>query len=128
MICADSCFIIDLLRGNSEAVKKAQELEVPVTTSINSFEVLNGILSKPHVSKNELFYCQDFFKNIKTLEFDYRASMIASEIDNTLIKEGKKIDVFDSLIAGTMLAHGVNMILTRNKHFERIKGIKTVSY
>lgn len=70
----------------------------------------------------------DFFSNIKTLEFDYKASILASEIDNALIKEGKKIDVFDSLIAGTMLANGVDTILTRNKHFERIKGIKMINY
>ena len=41
MICLDSTFIIDFLRNDPKAIKKAEEIknEVIVTTSINVFEV-----------------------------------------------------------------------------------------
>lgn len=36
---------------------------------------------------------------------------------------------FDSMIAGILLANGVDKIITKNvKHFEKIKGLRVISY
>jgi len=49
MICFDSDFIIDFLRGKKEAINKVKEFEDDgrelITTAINSLEIYVGIMT-----------------------------------------------------------------------------------
>ena len=54
---------------------------------------------------------------------------IAAEILAKLFKEGKIIEQNDAIIISIMLKNGIDKIITKNKkHFDRVKGIKVISY
>ncbi|MFQ5532191.1 MAG: type II toxin-antitoxin system VapC family toxin [Candidatus Nanoarchaeia archaeon] len=132
MKCLDTTFLIDVLRNDKDAFKKASEIESDniVTTSINFFECVLGIhLEKEGNKELKMQKFKDMILNINILPFNIKSSFIASKIAADLIKKGQKIDDLDNLIAGTMLANNCNIVVTRDiKHFKRIKGIKVESY
>src|SRR3989339_810212 len=130
MICLDTNFIIDLLNNNSEAVKKVGEIEgeVLATTSINAFEVFFGIYTKKGNKENELTSFKNLLDNLEIFNFNLNSAFLASKIKAELQGEGKQISPMDSLVAGTIYANHCNCILTDDKHFSRIKGLKVESY
>ncbi len=131
MICLDSTFLIDYLRGDAAAIKKAESLigRKIATTSVNCFEVLAGLVGNRNVPKGALEVFSEFIASVEVLELDYRASGESAKIFSVLSLQGKQIEGSDCMIAGTMLSHGCSEIITRNKkHFSRIRGIKVEVY
>lgn len=131
MICLDSSFLIDFLRNDASAANRVKFLEDESfsISSISVFEVALGfhLMKEFSSAKYEKFI--DVVREMDVLNLDLRASILSSKISASLIKEGKTINQSDCLIAGTMISNGVNNILTKDKaHFDRIKGIKVISY
>ena len=130
MKCLDSNFLIDFLRNESKAVKMASKFENEsiCSTSINIFEVLFGIqLMKEKEERIEKF--KQFIKTFDILLFDLESIERASEIAAELVKQRKDASANDCLIAGTMIAHGCNSIVSNDfEHFDKIKGIKVERY
>ncbi|MBS3083651.1 type II toxin-antitoxin system VapC family toxin [Candidatus Pacearchaeota archaeon] len=63
---------------------------------------------------------------INSLEINFGLS---STIFFELSSKGILIGKFDCMIAGTLLSNGIDTIITKNKkHFEKIKGLKVLSY
>ena len=130
MICLDSTFIIDYLRGKEEALEKAAEYDEGelVTTTINCFEALSGIISSNADSREPDSFA-GFIASIQVLDLDYRAAYEGARIFSGLAGLGKQVGAADCMVAGAMLSNGCRKILTRNKkHFERIKGIEVETY
>ena len=131
MKALDSTFIIDFLRNDAKAIKKATEIqqELIVTTAINHFEVLLGIHLSKENKERRLQSFEEFMENIAIYPLDTKASKKASEVAATLIKSGKTIEELDYLIAGILLNNSCTTIITRNTdHFKRIEGINVESY
>jgi len=126
----DSTFLIDFLRSDSKAVSIASKLsnEFLATSSINIFEVMLGIYLDSNKSEEKLNKFRDLVNNLNIFSFEVDDSLIASRIAAQLIKDGGMIDDLDSLIVGVMKANNIFEIITRDKHFSRIKGIKVLSY
>ncbi|PIN91372.1 hypothetical protein COU57_01010 [Candidatus Pacearchaeota archaeon CG10_big_fil_rev_8_21_14_0_10_32_14] len=124
----DSSFIIDLLKGDERALNKSKDIgknEIIKTTTINSFEVLQG---GEYARKDEKEKINRFFDNIEIIDFDFNSSKKGGKIHSDLIKNGIEIDPEDSMIAGIALIHN-EKILTKNvKHFSRIKDLEIESY
>ena len=58
-----------------------------------------------------------------------KASIKAGEIAASLMTEGKKIEETDCMIAAIAIVNGIDKIVTANKaHYERITGIKVITY
>jgi predicted nucleic acid-binding protein len=132
MKCIDSDFILDFLSNDSGAVRKASEIrnEKLVTTAVQVFEAAN-ILRTMGKNEEAMETFEKFAGNIDILNLDARSMLRASR----LVKESgfqRKDDSKaqgDFLIAGTMLGHGCDTIITRDaEHFKGIKGIKIESY
>ena len=132
MICLDTTLIIDFLKNNPRAINICNKLkhEILVTTTVNTFELLFGILRKKQINYNkEIEGLMEFINNVDVLSLDYKSSVRASEVASDLVKKGLQIESNDCLIAGTMLANNCNTLITLDKeHFERIKGIKVETY
>ncbi len=130
MIFVDSDCIIDFLRGDEDAIKIiAKYLGEVVSSELNSFEVFFGIFNKENMPKNELISAERFFENIKIFGFDSQCGKIAAGILSDLKRKGVEINQNDCLIASVMIKNGIDKIITRNKkHFERVKGLKILSY
>ncbi len=123
----DSTALIDYLRGKENAVKAVNSANNKAITTVNIFEISLGHHLRNN--KNEEIRFNEFINSIKELELDRKSAIRSAEISARLIKEGKRIEETDCLIAGIALSNGVSTILTDNKsHFERIKGIKVVTY
>ena len=128
MICLDSDFIIDFLRGKTEAVSAFKDIyEDVATTEINTFEIFFGIYQKEK-SENEENLAKSFFQSIEVLGAG-NCGMKAARIHTNLIKQGKAIEQNDCMIASIMLSNGCNRIITKNrKHFSKIEGIEVITY
>ena len=126
---ADTSFIIDVMRGEEQAVKKVEEMEgknKPMTiSSISFFELWSGIeqAEKPEKEKEKI---QDVISSRAIHDFDRSAGEIAGKIDGILCKNGKKVEPQDSMISGIAIREN-EKILTRNiQHFRWIADVSTL--
>ncbi|MBS3781376.1 MAG: PIN domain-containing protein [Candidatus Thermoplasmatota archaeon] len=127
---ADTSFIIDVMRGEENAVRKVDELEKddkPLNiTSISLFELYSGIgqVEKTEKEKEKI---QEVLRSRAVYEFDRIAGEIAGRIDGMLCNEGKMVEPQDSMISGIAIREN-EKILTRNlDHFRRISDISTLN-
>lgn len=130
MIGLDTCTIIDYFRNNLNLKKLMDSIgDIFVSTTINYWEIKGGLNPKDKNYIDENKYFEDFFKDIIIFDFDKNSVRISSETFWELANKGEMIDDFDAMIAGAFLSNGVDTIITKNKkHFERIKGLKVLSY
>ncbi len=127
----DTTFLIDFLKNDAGAIKKARESynERLFTTEINVYEVVLGIYSLRGDFAKELNKAEGLFQSLNLLDLNHQSALSAAKIFGTLTREGSMIDHNDCLTAGIALANDVTTIITRNKeHFSRIKGIKVEMY
>jgi len=130
LICLDSTFIIDYLRGEPQALEKAAEYgeEELVTTTVNCFEALSGIIGSNAGQRGQDSFA-GLIASIRVLDLDYRAAHEGAGIFSGLAGIGKRIEASDCMVAGAMISNGCRKILTRNKkHFSRISGIEVETY
>ena len=130
MIGLDTTAIIDLFKKDESLRNLLKDLDDNfVSTVINYWEIKGGLNPKDNRYVLENKYYEDLFANIVIFDFDKHCVRKSSEVFWELSARGEMIDDFDSMIAGILLSNGVNKIITRNaKHFERIKGLKVLSY
>jgi len=131
MMIADTCFLIDFMRGDKGAVELMNSINEPILiTIINYYDLFVRAFRHAGVDSDKyLDYAKEFLENFETLYFDRHSMLESAKIKARLISQGNKIEDSDCMIAGIALKNGINTIITRNKsHFDRIKGIKIVSY
>ena len=130
MKCLDTTFLIDFLKQNKDAIRKASEIEEEslCTTSINVFEFLLGSYQKEELTEIEINQLKELIKNLDVLPFDLKSSFMSSKIAADLIKRHQEISLGDSLIVGVMIANNCFEIVTRDKHFSKIKNINVITY
>ncbi|MBS3056986.1 MAG: PIN domain-containing protein [Candidatus Aenigmarchaeota archaeon] len=126
----DTSFIIDLLRSDNGAVKKAEELqkssELLLTTTITVFEIWQGTMDIKNDKKRTAI--SELLQSLGLLVLDFDSAKKAGEIHSRLIKKGEEIDPEDSMIAGISITRG-ERLLTRNiEHFKRIGELRVESY
>ncbi len=128
----DTTFLIDLLRGEQDALAKAKLIEKfrLFTTELNFFEIVVGIYSQKKGDYGaHLLKAEKLFSRLEILPFGHRSAIKAGQIAGELIRKGVQIDSHDCIMAGIALSNNCNIIVTRNKeHFERIKNIKVDCY
>jgi tRNA(fMet)-specific endonuclease VapC len=127
----DTSFIIDLLRGREEAVRRIKTLEAESTaTNISSpsiFELFVGIslTKKPDSEKRRIM---DFLKSWGTLVLDSECAARGGTIHGQLIKDGQPIDPEDSMIAAIALINDEVLLTKNSKHFSRVPDLRTEGY
>ena len=127
MVCLDTDFLVDLFRGEADAVKRAEEIDSEglrkATTPVNAFELYLGAhLSKKREENLELV--RDSLLSIQLLDFDEKSCIKAGAIAADLKKQGKPIGVRDSMIAGIALRFEQTLFTRNIEHFSRVKGLK----
>ncbi len=126
----DTSFLIDLFKNKPEALRKAQELDKtsqPIrTTSITVFELWQGLedLQNP-IKRNRM---EQFLNSQGLLQFDIESAKKAGIIYAQLERRGEIIEEGDCMIAGIALHHNEPLLTRNTKHFQRIKGLKVVTY
>jgi len=134
IICLDSCFIIDFLKGDQGA-KRAYDKHKDkkfYTAEICVYEVCCGLFyakGKPEGNKRLFDQFMDFISTIELIPMTNLFAMESAKIFAELKCKGKMIDDADCLVAGMTLSSGCSKIITRNKkHFSNIKGLDVIGY
>lgn len=70
----------------------------------------------------------DFLKPASVLPLGVKEARTAAGINATLEQAGTPIDPFDTLIAGTVLAHGATLITHNLTEFSRVKDLNVVDW
>lgn len=131
MVCLDTSFIIDLIRGKEEVrllkegLDKSSESVVIPTPSV--IELIKG-LKIGNVSEREEEKVNELIYSLTILNLDRESAILAGNIEGDLINKGLKIDIEDVMIAAIAITNE-DKLLTRNiKHFKRIKGLELEGY
>jgi tRNA(fMet)-specific endonuclease VapC len=111
----DTSFIVDLLRGNEEALKKLAEMEAGditlSTTEINVLELYKGAYLSMKTHKN-LEEIMEILESFQVLELEESVYEFFASLSANLLSRGRPIGVFDELIAAIVLCHD-GKIITR---------------
>ena len=130
MVCLDTSFIIDLLRGNNGAINLKEFIdnnsEIINIPSMVVTEIVSGLLYKK--SDNELKIVDNMFSSFNILNFDKESAFLAGEIESSLIKKGEKIDIEDIIIAATTIINKDYLVTSNIKHFSKIHGLNVKGY
>ena len=128
---ADTSFLIDLMVGNEDAVKKAREVEAKNTPIIvgapTMFELYVGLSlsSKAEAEKTRITVV---LESLPFLPLDLESSKAGGRIYGEKKRSGSSIDSEDAMVAGIAKIHG-EKVLTRNlKHFQGIEGVDVETY
>ncbi|MGC8515901.1 MAG: type II toxin-antitoxin system VapC family toxin [Thermoplasmata archaeon] len=128
---ADTSFLVDIMKSNKEAIKKAEEIEKTgstiAVTSISIFELFVGVcLSiKQDQERNKI---TRILNGLSIISFDEDSAREAGRIFAQKRMRGLVIDPEDSMIAG-ICARRNEILITRNiKHFSDIENVRIDSY
>ena len=131
MVCLDTSFIVDVLRGKQDAKRVLEELTATSeTTSIATptlMELQTSIALNTRGS-NEGELIDQIKASSVLLSLDHESATRAGDIEATLILAGKTIPPVDIMIAAIALQNN-EAVLTRNaRHFKRIEGLEVRTY
>jgi predicted nucleic acid-binding protein len=127
MMALDTCFVLDYLDGTPAAAEllDAYEAESFVAPPLVFFEVFRGVAGSD--TDRTVDAVASGLDWIEPLPTTLPATQAAAAIEAELAEDGTRINLGETLIAGTCRHHGATVV-TRNDHFERVPGLETVSY
>ncbi len=131
MVCLDSDFLVGVLRNQTEALAKLDQLEAlghPLsTTTINAVELYKGAALSANSRANRE-RVKELLKCLVILPLDLEAAKEAGPILAKLRRQGQSIGDMDGLIGGIVLSHK-EVLVTRNlRHYNRIPSLRTDSW
>ncbi|MFH2112703.1 MAG: type II toxin-antitoxin system VapC family toxin [Candidatus Bathyarchaeota archaeon] len=131
MKLVDTTFLIDLLRGDPGAVEAAEALEREggaATTSVNVYELFTGIYNVADAERRAE-QAERLVGRLEVFSLDEASAKTAAAMTARQNRSKEPLDVLDTLIASTSIAHGCRTILTRNiRHFNRMPGVQAETY
>lgn len=130
MVCLETTFLVDFLRGNLaleaaldewEASNKRVTIPAPALA-----EVAFGVEMEKTGRERKLL--EKICSRFVVLHLTERSAMRAGKIDAELTEAGETIGLIDAMIAAVALEHE-EVLVTRNlKHFERIPNLEVQGY
>ncbi|MBI5373877.1 MAG: type II toxin-antitoxin system VapC family toxin [Candidatus Schekmanbacteria bacterium] len=125
----DTDWIIHYLNGNEGIVGNLKELKIEgLSISVVSLaEVYEGIYYSTNPIDNEKGL-NDFLTRVSILGIDNEICKVFGKERGRLRKTKNLIDDFDLLIASTCLCHKLTLLTNNRKHFEKIDGLKIISF
>jgi tRNA(fMet)-specific endonuclease VapC len=126
LVFLDTDILVSLLRGSSDALRRIGELErrgeLLSTTSITAYELLKGARTSSHSEEN-VRGVERLLVNMKVEGFGEEDSPTAALIFAQLKEKGKMVGEFDMIIASIVIGRN-DRLLSRDKHFETVPGLK----
>jgi tRNA(fMet)-specific endonuclease VapC len=95
--------------------------------SVVLYELEVGIASSSQPAKRRA-QLDSLIKLISVLPLNASAARKAAGIGGELRKRGVSIGPMDTLIAGTVLAHGATLVTHNVREFQRVKGLDVVDW
>ena len=111
-VSVDSSFVIDVMRGDGDALRKADEIDASGVMKFLStpvlYEVQTGLFHRRSRSEVEAF--RAIASRFGIIPFDEEAAVRAAEIRAELLRLGRPKPVVDVMVAGTALARGLKLV------------------
>lgn len=129
MYVLDTNTVIHFFKASGKVVERM--LATPPTeisvSAIVVFELEVGIAksAQPNKRRQQL---EDLLAVVTVLPFDRVSASTAAQIRAGLEKIGQPIGPFDTLIAGTALAHHATLVTRNTREFERVPGLSIVNW
>jgi len=131
MVCFDTTFLIDLLRGKNGLDLLSKEFDYgSESISIASpsiIEIIRG-LKLGNIDEDENEKVSELISSINVLNLDKDSAILAGKIEASLIKKGEIIDLEDIMIGAIAIINDETLITQNIKHFSKIKNLKIRSY
>ena len=132
----DTTFLIDLVKGDKGAAKKAEEVDTAgffkAISVVTVHEYLRGIYYLFSHDKNllkiKLEKAEAELIRFEILPYTYEIARKAAEIDAKLARDGTSISFSDIIIAATALHYKLTLVTRNLKHFSRIPELATETY
>jgi predicted nucleic acid-binding protein len=123
----DSNILIDLER-RAEDVRpriKGREKEELFLSVISASELLHGVYraKSPAVRARRLAFVEGVLAGLPILDLDLTVARSHAQLWSDLETRGIMIGLHDSWLAATCLAHGLTMITTNRREFDRVPGL-----
>ena len=131
MVCFDTSFVIDFLRGDKKAVSMVENFkEKDEFMSLAAPSLIELISSaqlgiKRNQEKDKI---SRFISSITVLSLDKDSAFLAGELEGDLIMAGEQIGNSDVMIGAIAKSNGESLITRNVKHFSNIQGLKVISY
>jgi len=127
----DTSFLIDLMNGDEQTVKKLRELEEngenQSTTAVTLFELWSGI-HQSELPERERQKVIEVTGDRVVHNLEPESGKEAGKIDGKLVKEGKTVDPEDAMIAAIAIENGETVLTGNRKHFKRISEVTDLEY
>ncbi|MFB6202127.1 MAG: type II toxin-antitoxin system VapC family toxin [Halorhabdus sp.] len=127
----DTSYIIDLLRGDENAIRLLNIVEKEARpqkmSSVTVLELYEGIARSqtPETKRERILEILDT-KHV--VSADHTVMRKAGKLSGELINDGERIEREDCIIAATALLNDEPVITRNTKHFGRIDGLEVRSY
>jgi len=109
---ADSCFLIDLMSGDSKAIKLFETQKDFLVPAVVLTEVSRGI------DDTDAFI--SFLRGFVTIDIDTPVALDAAKLMQKNDKLGKPVDICDALVASCARKYAVPIATRNKKHFEKL--------
>ena len=130
MVCLDTTFLVDFLRGREGAVslmKNWKELNERVSISAPALaEAFSGAAMEKTGRQQALL--DELSAELLVLPLTRESSRRAGRIDAKLSQAGEMIGLVDAMIAAVAIEAGEVLITKNLRHFERIEELKIKGY
>ena len=135
MVCLDSSFIIDVIKGLNAAVKREHEIDISNEEITIAAPAIIEIIAGLHLARTKKYYSQEekdkvmkLINSLIVLDLNKESAILAGEIEADMENKGEIIDIEDIMI-GAIAKCNNETLITRNKdHFEKIPGLEIQSY
>ena len=127
MTVLDTDYLVALLRGDADAANFSNMIDYPKTTAINAFELYYGAKRSTNIKKS-IAEVKSLLNSMDILEFDNSAVIKSAQIQADLMNSGKPVNILDVLIGGIVIVNNEDLLTRNTNHFNRIKGLKCMSW
>ena len=134
MVCLDTSFLIDIIKGkplNKELNSLLDERWTLTIASPTILELFKGIYLNKNLkysSNEERDRINEILLSITILDLDKESAIMAGKIEADLINHGKEIDIVDVMIGAICIKNNETIITRNKKHFEKIPNLKLRTY
>ena len=128
----DTTLLVDFMRRRPEARQVVERIENagerPATTEVNAFELAAGTFVDGRADRVKFAQLQQTLGSLDVLVLDRPGAYKAAELYSRLRAAGRGMGALDLLVAGIALASRYDTIVTRDKGFHGIPGLRVETY
>lgn len=136
MYLLDTSYLIDLVRGKTEAIELARKIDeekaYTAISTITFHEYLLGVYLSHWRNRQKLEEmlrkAEAELKIFDILPFTEAIARKTAEKLAHLIKIGKPISLADLIIAATAITHRLKLVTRNKKHYENISELEIITY